>query len=420
MTAFNDSQLPTNVTLVIPPALIGKTRLWKRVIWSFAAAVAVAGVGTAWTLLGRPATTPYRTDVVQRRTILRQVEALGQLDVPERVELSAPAPGRLASILVSPGQEVAKGQLLGQLDETVAALAVELARGSVKVGDSRIAQARVVVDSAKDVGSRSERLAARGLASQADLHAAQSAETMARAALQAARAERALAASGLASASLQRELTAIRAPMNGIVLGAPEHVGVAVSPETGRLFVLGSTMDEMHVVVSVAETDVAEVKPGQLAHFTVPAFAARTFEARVLHVNPDAQRDHSSVTYQVILQAENQPRLLLPGMTANVSIEVARAEAVMAVREAALRFVRPGDPPAVGHARRSQVWRLLAQNRLEAVAIAPGVSDGGYTEARPSGDGPGLVAGDRIVIGMRAPSDPKGANPGPGVKLGRR
>ena len=125
---------------------------------------------------------------------------------------------------------------------------------------------------------------------------------------------------------MQKALTAIRAPIDAVVLAAPERVGTVVSPEIGRLFVLGSTLDVMRIRVSVAEADVAEVKPGQSASFSVPAFPGRTFEARVVHVSPEAQRERSAVTYEVTLEASNRPQLLFPGMTADVRIGVARAD----------------------------------------------------------------------------------------------
>ena len=402
--------------LLVPSNLARPSRR-RRLLWAAVAATLVGTAAICWALLGRSAPSGYRTEAVSRRTIVRRVEALGHLDVPRRIEVPAPAPGTIARILVEPGQSVHKGDLLAQLDETTASLALGAARGSLEVGESRMAEARVALEATTDARARTERLAERGLASEADLQAARAAEAKARTALRSARAERGVTASAVASAQLQKALTAVRAPADAVVLVAPDHVGAAVTPEGGRLFVLGSTLDVMRIAVSVAEADVAAVHPGQSATFSVPAFPGRAFQARVAHVSPESQRDRAAVTYEVTLEASNPRRLLFPGMTANVLIDVARVDDVLAVREAALRF----SPRRVGTVHedgpRARVWRLRARSRLEPIAVTPGISDGAYTEIRPRGETT-IAPGDAVVIGVLTPDEPKRS--GPGVSLGRR
>jgi len=416
MTTPANSQAEAASKLLIPASLMAASK-HRRFLW-IVLGLAVLVVGAvSWAALARPARAIYRTEALARRTIVRDVEALGYLDVPERIELPAPTPGRLVKILVSPGQTVRRGQLLAQLDESTAALSLGAARASLRAGDSRIAEASASFESALAVEARTARLTARGLASEADMQTARGAAARARAELQGARAERAAAANGIAAAALQKELTAIRAPSDGVVLAAPDRVGAAVAPETGRLFVLGSSMDVMRIRASVAEADVADVQPAQAARFTVPAFPGRSFEARVLRVDPDAQRERSSVTYEVTLETVNRSHLLLPGMSASVRIEAARAENVLAVREAALRFVPRWAQETGEESRRSRLWRLGSRRRPESVPVVAGISDGAYTEVRGQG-GVELRTGEEIVIGLLSPGEPK--SPGPGLTLGRR
>ena len=47
------------------------------------------------------------------------------------------------------------------------------------------------------------------------------------------------------------------------------------------------------------------------------------------------------VTYNVVVNVDNQDLRLKPGMTANVSIVVAQRDAVLKVPNAALRFTPP-------------------------------------------------------------------------------
>jgi HlyD family secretion protein len=413
-TLASESPPPAGSTLVIPADLTTGSRRRQRVLWA-GAALLVAAAAIVWAFVVRASVVVYRTEPVSRRTIVHVVEAMGHLDVPARVEIPAPGPGWLSRILVEPGEAVHRGQLLAQLDQTSATLAVGSARDSVQVSDGRLAEARAALESARDVAARTERLATRGLASEADRQAAKAAEARARGTLAAAGAEREVALHALSTVELQRRLTAVLAPLDGVVLVAPDRVGATVAPEAGRLFVLGSTTATMHIEVSVAEADIADVHPGQAAAFTVPAFASRSFEAHVLHVDPDAQRERSSVAYRVTLAADNSQHLLFPGMTATVRIDVARAEQVLAVREAALRFAPRLAPTETD--RSVRIWRLDANGRIARVGVEPGVSDGAYTEVRVR-PGDELHLGDLAVIGLVSP-DERPAH-GPGVALGRR
>ncbi len=109
------------------------------------------------------------------------------------------------------------------------------------------------------------------------------------------------------------------------------------------------------------------------------------------------------VTYQTLIDVSNPDLLLRPGMTATVRFEVAKAEDVLRVPNAALRF----DPqrrqnrqsgrwskPQRGQALKPRVFRIAADG-LQEVELQLGINDGKFTEIR-GGD---LNAGDTVVLG---------------------
>jgi HlyD family secretion protein len=69
-----------------------------------------------------------------------------------------------------------------------------------------------------------------------------------------------------------------------------------------------------------------------------------------IRLNPTTQQN--VVTYNVRVSLSNPEQILLPGMTAYVSIGVASRQDVLLVPNAALRFKPPpdGNPPANGAA----------------------------------------------------------------------
>jgi HlyD family secretion protein len=306
-------------------------------------------------------------------------------------------------------------QVLAELEAPTAKLEVQNARAAQQAAAGRVAEAEAALGAARDTRVRVERLAERGLVSEQELAAARSSVAKAEAALRALRGEGAVAAGGVRSAQLVQTQRTIRAPVGGVVLVAPSWRGAIVLPEKGPVFVIGSSLTNMRIDVSVAEADIGEVRQGQPARFTVPAFPGRQFEARVSRVQIEPRRDRSVVAYPVTLEAKNPERVLLPGMTATVRIEVAEARDVLAVREAALRFTPPDEEPGPF---RSQLWLSPTGRGIEPITVTAGLSDGAYTQIQPAADSQ-LSAGDMIAIGL-ARVEEGGNTGGPGISLGKK
>lgn len=399
--------------LVVPAALTRRRpRRWG--LWALLGLL-VAGVAVIAVLrVPRRAAIRYRTAPVVRRTVVSVVEATGHLDVTNRVEVPVTLAGRLAQIFVQSGATVESGQALAQIDETSARAVESGARARSGAAAGRVAEARAAVDAATDTRERTAALAERGLASEAELASVRSAEARAVAALRSARAELSGAAASASSAELERKSLTIRAPIAGTVLSAPRWPGGFVGPDKGPLFTIGSDTKLMRIDASVAEADIGAVRIGQSAEFTVPAFPDRSFRATVEGRSTEPDRNATVTSYVVTLNAPNPDRVLLPGMTTTVRVEVARAENVLAVREPALRFVPDSAAEA---APRSRVFRVGDGETLVPVDVKPGISDAAYTEIQIN-DGSTLHLGDPVVVGYVPREGDE--NDGPGIKLGNR
>lgn len=410
--ATQERSQPADAALQIPA--LGKRARATRVVLAVVV-LAAAGAG-AYLYFGRKAQVGevYRSVPVERRTIVRVVEATGHLDALSRVEVAVPVAGRLAEIKVVPGDNVEKGQLLARLDDRASALGVRGAGATLEASIWRVAEARAALEGAEQEQDRVQRLVARGLASAQELEAVKARAARARAVMKAADAEKNLAAGNVAVAKVGRNLGDIVAPISGIVLSAPENAGVAVAPENGALFVVAAPLLRMRIDANVSEADIGEIHVGQAARFEVQTFPGREFAAKVERIGLDAKRDGAVVTYTVMLTADNPEGLLRPGMTAAVRIEIAEAKDVLAVREAALRFSPEGADPAPA---RSRVWKHLGGAELEAVSVSAGLSDGAYTEVTPS-PADALQADDPIAVGLLQKKATDAAKPG--VSLGSK
>jgi HlyD family secretion protein len=350
----------------------------------------------------------FRTVPVARRDLVQLVSATGRIDVTSRTEVPAPAPGRLLSVAVSAGDSVTAGQVLAELDARAAQLALRSAAASVEAAGGGVAKARVAVDAAEASLTRTKQLLARGLTSPEDVRQAESAVASAKASFDAAQAERRLASENAATAKLGQTLTRIDAPRAGVVLRAPERVGAAVSPDQPALFVIGDPLTTMRVDAQVSETDVGHVKVGQTASVLVSAYPGKSYPGKVERIGVDAERKDGAVLYPLRISVQNHDGTLLPGMSARVELEVARAAGALSVHEAALRFTPEGADEA---APRSRVFVRKGPSELSAVPVRTLVSDGVYAQVEPEGGE--LPEGAQVAVGLTG-----GKSSSPNVSLG--
>jgi HlyD family secretion protein len=161
------------------------------------------------------------------------------------------------------------------------------------------------------------------------------------------------------------------------------------------LFVLAADLTRMQVLANLDESDIGRIAPRQAVSFTVDAHRGQTFEGTVAQVRLQPQTVQNVVTYAVLIDAPNPDLTLKPGMTANVTIEVARRDDVLRVPAAALRFTPSGLP-----AGRSQVWRTEG-GEMMPVPVVAGLSDGQFTEVQGE-----IAEGDAVVTRQSSPEQP--------------
>jgi HlyD family secretion protein len=183
---------------------------------------------------------------------------------------------------------------------------------------------------------------------------------------------------------------------------------VAASFQTPTLFQIAQDLTRMQIDTNVAEADIGKVQVGQTVRFTVDAFPERSFLGRVrqIRLNPIVQQN--VVTYNVVVEVSNPDLLLMPGMTAYISVQVSEKKNVLLVPNAALRF-RPsevdkgvrrfqgGQRPAQDGGReggRAGTVYLARGEALAPVRIQAGISDTRYTEVL----GGELHAGDKVAV----------------------
>ena len=105
-----------------------------------------------------------------------------------------------------------------------------------------------------------------------------------------------------------------------------------------ELFIIAADLTQMQVNASIDESDVGRMRPGQVVTFRVDAYPNETFHGSVKQVRLNPVTVQNVVTYSTVIDVPNPELKLKPGMTAQVTIEIARRENALRIPNAALRF----------------------------------------------------------------------------------
>ncbi len=271
----------------------------------------------------------FRTAPVTRGDLTVQVTATGSLNSFLTVQVGTQVSGTVARLFADFNSRVKKGQVVALLDTMLLHAEVVDARASLLKAEAQLTL------SAQNC-TRTRALFAKGLVAQADLDAAVSDSASSASSLGSARA-------ALDRAKINLNYATIVSPITGVVINRNVDVGqtVAASFNTPTIFTIADDLTKMQVQASIDEADIGQVKVGQTGKFTVDAYPTRTFAGVVSQIRLQPTTVQNVVTYTVMIDVDNKDMALLPGMTANVTIDVQKAENVLTVPAAALKFAPP-------------------------------------------------------------------------------
>lgn len=361
---------------------------------------------------------------VTRGEVIVTVDATGTLQTVDTVEVGTQVSGSIASLGVDFNDTVKKGQVVATLDQAIFLSQIQQAEAQVIRLRAEHERARVQLLDAETKYKRAQQLGQRQLLAVSEVDAAEITVQLAKASLSSAQAQLTQAEGALAQAKVNLSYTVIRSPVDGIVLKRNVDVGQTVSAglQAPTLFVIARSLDRLELAASVAESDVGRVREGQPVSFTVDAYPQQTFTGVVRQVRLQPTVQQNVVSYTTIIDVPNTGGLLKPGMTATLGIEVARADDVLRVPAAALRFTPPeevlrayasepaeSDTGGTGHG--ATIWQL-SDGMLRPVRVTVGLTDGTTVAIV---DGP-LVEGARVVTKV-ATSAPTGTSSTSGSPL---
>ena len=280
------------------------------------------------------------TVAVTEGDIVDTVGATGALEAVTTVQVGSQVSGVIQELYVDFNSIVREGDVIMRLDPSLFETQLEQAHANLLRFEADLERLSVAVDDAATQLRRARELAAGDLISETELEAAEVTLRLAQAQLKSAEAEVRQSQASLSMNEVNLEHTVIRAPIDGIVTSRLVDVGqtVAASFQAPELFVIAADLTRMRVIANIDESDVGRIRPNQRVTFTVDAFPAEDFEGTVSQVRLEPIVTQNVVTYATVIDAPNPELKLKPGMTATVTVEVARRDNVTRIPNAALRF----------------------------------------------------------------------------------
>jgi HlyD family secretion protein len=398
----------------------GLAAIVRRPIFWIAVVAALAAIGIYWWSASSSTTTiSYTTSAVKRGDLTTTVTATGTVEPVDQVDVSSELSGTVSEVLADYNDTVKAGQVIARINTDKLTAQTNSIRAELEAARASVAEAEATVAENAQTLERTTALAARSVATQKDLDAANAAHNRAVAALASAKAQVKVKEASLAAYETDLTKAEIKSPINGVILDRKVNPGstVAASLSAPTLFTIAEDLRKMKVEVDVDEADAGTVKEGQDATFTVEAFPDRTFNAKVIQLRYASTTTNDVVTYTGVLSVDNSDLAIRPGMTATADIVVEHVANALIVPNAALRYApasamtttaksggwlqnlmpRPPRRGAVSvnkdvPAGQKRLW-VLKDGAPQAVLVTTGSGDGSST-AILSGE---LAEGDQVI-----------------------
>ena len=361
----------------------------------------------------------YKTARIERGTIVSTVAATGNLSAVTTVQVGTQVSGTIQKLYVDYNSRVKKGQAIAEIDPSLFSASIEQSQGNFLSAEANLQKAKVTLADAERTVNRNRKLLADGIISQSDYDVADTAWQSALTSVKAAEGSVTQTRGSLMQSKTNLHYSVIRSPVDGVVISRAIDVGqtVAASFQTPTLFTIAQDLTKMQIEVSVDEADISRIQPDQMTSFTVDSYPEQSFRGKVVQIRNAPIINQNVVTYITVVNVDNTDLKLKPGMTANVSIEVARKEDVLKLPPAALRFKpkskveepkekRQAGAPSPGAGRDAggkpvgrkgisgqQVY-ILKEGKPLAVPVKTGIANNSAIELVEST----LKEGDEVII----------------------
>ncbi|SNZ01025.1 efflux RND transporter periplasmic adaptor subunit [Flagellimonas pacifica] len=325
----------------------------------------------------------YETEKPSKQTIVKKAVATGSILPLEEVLIKPNISGVIEEIYVEGGDYVKSGDLLAKIKVVPNLNALNDARNGID-------EAKINLDDQKRNYDRQLSLFNKGVISQADLDRAQVTFDQAKQSYRAANKRFDIVKTGTTSGFRNAANTLIRSTVSGMILEVPVEVGNQVIESNnfneGTTIAAIADVEKMIFEGKVDESEVGRIKEDLPLEITVGAIENQVFDAVLDYIAPKGKEENGAIQFEIKGTLKKQDTVFIrAGLSANASIILARADSVLALKEALVQFDDETKKPFVEIE--------TSEQQFERKDVELGVSDGIFVEVKS-----GLNADDKIKI----------------------
>jgi HlyD family secretion protein len=341
--------------------------------------VALAAIALAPACSRNKAKTPSVTTApITRRDIIIDAQANGVVEPINIVEVKSKASGLITRMLVETGTQVKPGALIAQIDTRDVRNQYNQADADVKAAEAKL-EVSISQKRRSDEMFKSRVITAQEHEASA-LDYANAVASVVR-----ARANLDLAKQRLEDAT-------VTAPVAGTVIEKTVSQGMVITSATGA-FGGGTTLIKMADLGRVRmraqfnETDIGQIRAGQVATVIVDAYPDRRFSGVVEKIEPQAVVQQGVTMFPVLVTLSNLDGALKPGMNGEVSVTIEERKNVLAVPNDAVKTMREAvaTAPLLGLNPDSVQAQLRAMGGRGGMGSGGGGGGGGMRGGNGSG-----------------------------------
>lgn len=267
------------------------------------------------------------------------VTFVGNLEAEERASVASKVSDvTVLSVNVDVGDEIKRGDILVEMDDSLNRRQIEEARAAVARAEAAIAQAKSRLSTVEKDYKRYKQLYEEQVISRQQFDQTEGQYEVEKAGLDLAQRELKQAQARLEQLLIVKNYHKVAAPVDGII--AERRVDPGDTVKSGDVLLVISRQDNVKVKGPITETDYPKVKLGQPVHVRVDAFLGREFNGKVNRISPVLDPATRTGEVEALMASQG---LLKPGMFARAFIVVGSHEALALPREAVRQLTGTGE-----------------------------------------------------------------------------
>lgn len=361
--------------------------------------VIVFGLGI-WYLWTKDRQDPvvYKTEQASTKTIVKKTVATGSIVPKEEVLIKPNISGIIDEIYVEAGDQIKAGDLIAKIKVVPNASSLTNAKNNIASARTALETARLAYENQKSIYNRQKALFEKGVVSANDFDGIQNSYNQAdqrvkqeQVTLNSALQNYDIIKTGTTSGLGAAATTQVRSTITGMILDVPVKTGNQVIEANnfndGTTIATLADVDKMIFEGKVDESEVGKIKEDLPLEITVGAIENMKFDAVLDYIAPKGVAENGAIQFEIkgTLAEIDSTTFIRAGLSANASIILAKADSVLAIKEALVQYDATTKAPYVEIETGNQ--------QFERRDLELGTSDGIFVEIKS-----GISNDDKIKV----------------------